>query len=198
MNVRPSFDSNSSVNQTNYYWFDKVFSSEDLSNINNLQNLYSYQLGTVVGDDNDESILNPVRKSNIKWIPHDENSLWLYDRIQTMVLEANEIWQFQLNSIIDSIQYTEYYDNGGHYGWHMDIGPHPINHRKISITIQLSNPDEYEGGDLELWTGIGQVLAPRSQGCAVLFPSFIQHRVTPVTKGTRKSLVLWVGGGSYK
>jgi PKHD-type hydroxylase len=79
----------------------------------------------------------------------------------------------------------------------MDIGPHPINHRKISITIQLSDPDEYEGGDLELWAGVGQVKAPRFQGCAVLFPSYILHRVTPVITGTRKSLVLWVGGGHY-
>jgi PKHD-type hydroxylase len=80
----------------------------------------------------------------------------------------------------------------------MDIGPGNINHRKISITIQLSDPDEYVGGDLELWTGQGQVNAPRSQGCAVLFPSFMLHRVTPVESGTRKSLVLWVGGGAYK
>jgi PKHD-type hydroxylase len=194
MNVRPSFDPNSTANQSNYYWFDKVFSPEDLSNIDNLQNLYPYHLGTTVG--NDENA-DQIRKSKVKWIHHDEHSSWLYDRIQTMVLEANQVFQFQLNSIIDSIQYTEYYNNGGHYGWHMDIGPHPINHRKISVTIQLSNPDEYEGGDLELWTGVGQVLAPRSQGCAVLFPSFMHHRITPVTKGTRKSLVLWIGGGSY-
>jgi PKHD-type hydroxylase len=193
MNIRPSFDPNSTVNQSNYYWFDKVFSPEDLSYIDNLQNLYEYESGTVVGGDD----IKDVRKSKVKWIHHDENSSWLYDRIQTMVLEANQVFQFHLNSIIDSIQYTEYYDNGGHYGWHMDIGPHPINHRKISITIQLSNPNEYEGGNLELWTGQGQILAPRSQGCAVLFPSFMQHRITPVTKGVRKSLVLWVGGGAY-
>jgi PKHD-type hydroxylase len=195
MNLRPSFDPNPSPNQTNYYWFDKVFSSEELSNIDNLQNLYPFQLGTVVGSDENEP--TTIRKSKVKWIYHDDNSFWLYDKIQTMVLEANQVFQFQLNSIIDSIQYTEYYDNGGHYGWHMDIGPYPINHRKISITIQLSDPDEYEGGDLELWTGIGQISAPRSQGCAVLFPSFMQHRITPVTKGVRKSLVLWVGGGAY-
>jgi PKHD-type hydroxylase len=195
MNLRPSFDPNPSPNQTNYYWFDKVFSSEELSNIDNLQNLYPFQLGTVVGSDENEP--TTIRKSKVKWIHHDDNSFWLYDKIQTMVLEANQVFQFQLNSIVDSIQYTEYYDNGGHYGWHMDIGPYPINHRKISITIQLSDPNEYEGGDLELWTGQGQLQAPRSQGCAVLFPSFMQHRITPVTKGVRKSLVLWVGGGAY-
>ena len=57
------------------------------------------------------------------------------------------------DSIVDSIQYTEYYEDGGHYDWHMDVGNFPENHRKISITIQLSNPDDYDGGDLEFWLG---------------------------------------------
>ena len=196
MNLRPSFDPNPMPNQTNYYWFDKVFSQEELTTIDFLQDLYPYQLGTVVS--NEKESVEQIRKSKIKWIHYDDTSSWLYDKIHGMILEANQIWQFDLNSIIDSIQYTEYYGGGGHYGWHMDIGPHPINHRKISITIQLSNPDEYVGGDLELWTGQGLITAPRSQGCAVLFPSFMMHRISPVQTGTRKSLVLWVGGSPYR
>ena len=73
MNVRPSFDPNPSVNQTNYYWFDKVFSSEDLSDINKLQNLYPYEVGTVVGGDENKQIPSSIRKSNVKWIYHDIN-----------------------------------------------------------------------------------------------------------------------------
>ena len=192
MQQKPIFDPNPNINQTNYYWFDKVFSQEDLQYIDNLQNLYNFELGTTVGAGDE------VRKSKIKWITYDENSDWLYERIKDMVIEANGIWEFDIHSIIDNIQYTEYYGGGGHYGWHMDIGPAPINHRKISITIQLSNPDEYVGGDLELWTGVGQLSAPRSQGCAVLFPSYMLHRVTPVESGVRKSLVLWIGGGTYR
>ena len=83
-------------------------------------------------------------------------------------------------------------------GWHIDIGPGSINHRKISCTIQLSDPDEYEGGDLEIWTGGDFKTIERKQGCAILFPSFLMHRVTPITKGTRRSIVLWMGGDSYK
>jgi PKHD-type hydroxylase len=194
MQVRPIFDPDQSINQSNYYWFDKVFSSEELEWINNLQNLYGFVPASVIGGDE----LKDIRKSNVKWIEYNDASAWLYDKVQGMVLEANQVFNFNLHSIIDSIQYTEYYGGGGHYGWHMDIGPGNINHRKISITIQLSDPDEYVGGDLELWTGQGQVNAPRSQGCAVLFPSFMLHRITPVESGTRKSLVLWVGGGTYK
>jgi len=115
-----------------------------------------------------------------------------------MVLEANQIWNFNIHSVIDSIQYTEYLEGGGHYDWHIDIGPGSINHRKISITIQLSDVEEYEGGDFEIWTGGEFKKLPKKQGTAILFPSFLMHRVTPITKGVRKSLVLWVGGDSYK
>lgn len=193
MNLRPSFDPNPNPNQSNYYWFDKVFSEKELFEIDKLQAKYQFNNGTTVGETEGD-----IRKSKIKWLPYTEESSWLYSKLADMVKEANSIWEFDLNSIIDNIQYTEYYGGGGEYGWHMDIGPHPINHRKISITIQLSEPDGYLGGNLELWTGVGQVTAPRSKGCAVLFPSFMMHRVTPVASGTRKSLVLWVGGGAYK
>lgn len=191
MNLRPSFDPNPKPNQTNYYWFDKVFSKEELLEIECIQSMFPFKKGSTVGNEEE------VRKSQIKWIPYNDDTSWLYDKLSLMAMEANSIWEFNLNSIVDNIQYTEYYGGGGEYGWHMDIGPHPINHRKISITIQLSDPEEYTGGDLELWTGVGQISAPRSQGCAVLFPSFMVHRVTPVITGTRKSLVLWVGGGAY-
>ena len=194
MNTKPVFNLNPTVDQSNYYWFENIFSTEELEWINNLQNLYEYQLATVIGGDD----IKDIRKSNIKWIHHDNTSAWVYDKIQSMVLEANQVWNFNLYSIIDSIQYTEYYADGGHYDWHMDIGPNSINHRKISITIQLSDPNEYDGGDLEIWTGQGLVNVPRSQGSATLFPSFMIHRITPITKGVRKSLVLWVGGDHYK
>ena len=89
-----------------------------------------------------------------------------------------------------------------HYGWHADIGPGLLSKRKISITVQLSEPDEYEGGDMEVFKG-GSMKgpfdqAPRKAGCVFIFPSFMMHRVAPVTKGTRKSFVLWLGGNHYK
>jgi PKHD-type hydroxylase len=114
-------------------------------------------------------------------------------------MEANnKIWKFNLHSVIDSIQYTVYYEGGGHYDWHVDIGPGSISDRKISCSVQLSDPNKYEGGDLEVWSGGEFKVIERRQGSAIFFPSFLMHRVTPITKGIRKSLVLWMGGGSYK
>lgn len=196
MNVKPIIPQNTNIDQTNYYTFGKIFSDEELVWISNLQNLYPLVGATVIGS---ESETNPIRKSSIKWIHHDEYSAWLYDKMVDLAIKANnELWDFNLHSVLDSIQYTEYYNDGGHYDWHVDVGPGSINHRKISITVQLSDPEEYEGGDFELWTGGEFKTLPKSKGDVIIFPSFLMHRITPITKGTRKSLVLWIGGGSYK
>jgi PKHD-type hydroxylase len=194
MKIAPIFDVDTSVDQTNYYCFKDGFSEQELEWIDNLKELYPYEVASVVGGDD----IQDVRKSNVKWLHIDNNSHWVYDKIKNYIMEANQVWKFDLSSIIDSIQYTEYYDNGGHYGWHMDIGPHPINHRKVSVTIQLSDPEDYDGGELELWTGAGIQKVEKHKGCAILFPSYMLHRITPVTKGTRRSLVLWVGGSNYR
>jgi len=196
MNKFLVFPTNSKTIQTNYYWFENAFLNEEYDYINNLQGLYPFEKAKVVDDTINED--HKARKSQIKWLHHDEKSDWLYSRIENMVMEANQVWNFDLYSIRDSIQYTEYYEGGGHYDWHMDIGPFPINNRKISITIQLSDPDDYIGGDLEIWTGNGLQTCARQKGSALLFPSYMLHRVTPVTSGTRKSLVLWVGGNPYR
>ena len=89
-------------------------------------------------------------------------------------LEANKaIWHFDLISIMDNIQYTEYYaTEGGHYGWHQDIVSVWLSNRKISITVQLSGPDEYEGGNLDYWQGgEGHTTAPKGKGTVFIFPS---------------------------
>ena len=186
------------ANQTNYYWFEKGFSPEELTEIERLVSNIDFVRGQTQGDD--EFTENEDRKSNIKWVPITDQYKWIYDKIGEMAYEANQnLYHFDLHNMPENIQYTEYYDHEkGHYDWHMDIGPFPINNRKISITIQLSDPDDYIGGDLEIWTGNGLQTCARQKGAALLFPSYMLHRVTPVTSGTRKSLVLWVGGSPYR
>jgi PKHD-type hydroxylase len=121
----------------------------------------------------------------------------------SQIMEANNaLWDFNLVSVLEQIQYTEYYaSEEGHYGWHQDIGPGPMSTRKVSITVQLSGPDEYTGGDLEIWRG-GDLenveKAPRNKGLVFIFPSFMMHRVTKVETGIRRSFVLWVGGEHFK
>jgi PKHD-type hydroxylase len=195
MKLRPVFTPTEEINQTNYYWFNSGLTSEEVDKIVEDAKEYPFVKALVVDEENTDKF----RKSNIKWLPFDSKWDWVIDKIMSQVVEANDtIWKFDLNSVIDNIQYTEYEGNGGHYDWHLDIGPGSISHRKISIVIQLSDPDEYVGGDLELMTGSDHTKIPRGKGNVVIFPSFLLHRVVPLISGNRKSLVLWVGGGHYK
>jgi PKHD-type hydroxylase len=194
MNLRPIFPHRSDINQSNYYWFNGGFDGNEIEKIIEDSKKYEFVKATIVDEEN----TNKFRKSSVKWLPHDEQWSWLTDKIISLVLEANKIWDFDIHSIIDDIQYTEYDGEGGHYDWHIDIGPDSISHRKISIVIQLSDENDYVGGDLELMTGNGYSVVPRGKGNVAIFPSFLLHRVTPLTSGNRKSLVLWVGGGHYK
>jgi len=195
MDLKPIFPIKEDINQTNYYWFENGFTTQEIDTIVNGSLEYEFQKAIIM----DEGNTDKFRKSNIKWLPFESKWEWVIDKIMSQVTEANNaIWNFELKSIIDNIQYTEYEGNGGHYDWHLDIGPGSISHRKISITIQLSDPEEYVGGDLQIMTGSEYTTVPRGKGTVVIFPSFLLHRVVPLTSGNRKSLVLWVGGDHYK
>ena len=182
-----------------YYWFDQGFSAEELRSIEQgVANIEYVRAETQGGETED-------RKSNIKWIPQNEEWAWLYEKLIAMATEANQtLWNFDLHTAPELIQYTEYEASEfGKYDWHQDVGDKNLSIRKVSITVQLSDSNEYEGGDLCFWLG-GESLdtnvltAPRGKGNVVLFPSYMLHSVKPVTKGTRKSFVLWLGGGHYK
>ena len=182
----------------NYYYYTNGFSEEELNKVYRDVSTMSFQQASVI----DSATTNKeLRSSSIKWIPKTDQWYWLYIKLMDMATKANSVlWNFNLYSIPDLIQYTEYYaTENGHYTWHQDFGPGVTSLRKISITVQLSGPDEYEGGDLEYWQGGNDIIkAPKDKGLVFIFPSYMMHRVTPVTKGTRRSFVLWVGGEHYK
>ena len=184
------------VNFTDFYWFKDGFSATELELIESMTLKIPFEVAATGQDD--KSTISEYRKSQIKWCPQNEEWNWVYTKLHNMIKEANDtMWKFDLSTMNEQIQYTEYYEGGGHYDWHMDCGIGIQNQRKVSVTVQLSPPDDYQGGDLEF--NIGRRLsAQRHQGAAVIFPSFYLHRVTPVTKGTRKSFVLWVGGEPYR
>ena len=184
------------VSFSDYYWFETGFSKEELTLIESMTSELEWE--TAATGQDDSSQVSDYRKSKIKWCPQSQEWEWVYDKLHDMIVEANDsMWKFDLTHMREAIQYTEYYGGGGHYDWHMDCGVGIQNQRKISVTVQLSDGSEYEGGDLEFNLG-NHITAPRVQGAAVIFPSFYLHRVTPVVSGTRKSFVLWVGGEPYK
>lgn len=193
-------------NPQEYYWFKTGLSKEEVDKVIALASeLPEAERATTIGSEDGGT----TRSSMVKWLPKDSVDWdWLYERMMALSIEANDaLWHFDLRSALECIQYTEYYaSENGHYDWHQDIGPGELpSRRKVSITIQLSDSNEYEGGELQLCTGSDgdgtfshTRTCERGAGVGVLFPSYMMHRVSPVTKGTRKSLVLWVGGAHYR
>ena len=139
-----------------------------------------------------------IRTSHISWIPFKKMPEMYKDIERTMLKTNNNHFGFEGMQITEMAQYTEY-PEGGFYDWHVDNYDncqHEPPVRKISMTCLLSPENEFEGGDLELIKE-GQNVKLK-QGQAVFFASFIRHRVAPVTKGIRRSLVMWFGGPPFK
>lgn len=194
MEILPVFEQDHNEMQ-NYYYFENSFEREEISRIiQKAESQSDFIRGNTFGD-------NSIRRSNIAWLQPTDDWMWIYDKLSDMVSIANRnIYRYDLRSITDAIQYTVYDSSEkGHYGAHIDIGPGRASLRKISIVVQLSDPNSYEGGDLQILRGGEQWEdLPRGLGLTVCFSSFLMHRVTPVTKGIRRSLVLWVGGDHFR
>lgn len=184
------------VNHFNYYYFTNAFTETELEDIKKLGNSYPKKLAEVGGGD--DSTVSDYRKSEISWIPEEPQNEWLYGKISNYASQANkEMWNFDIWGYHDSLQFTNYYGDGGHYGWHADLGP-GISNRKLSVVLQLSDPKDYVGGDLELNIGGSITTVPKEYGLLCFFPSFVLHRVTPLTSGTRTSLVTWLCGANLR
>lgn len=138
-----------------------------------------------------------LRKSSVIAIHPGEGDDWVFERMMHKVLEANQYYHFNLNGFLEPLQLAEY-GIGDFFDWHLDFGAGSASNRKLSLTIQLTDPDEYEGGDLEFQINQRIVKAPRTAGTAIIFPSFIMHRVTKITKGKRRSLVGWISGPPFR
>ena len=138
------------------------------------------------------------RVTTISWIPFKEMDP-MYNQVNQFIQQANlNHFGFGDIQITEQAQFTEY-PVGGFYDWHMDCDvnmAHEPPVRKISMTVLLNDPLEFEGGDLELMSpGKFKKL---KQGHAMVFASFLNHRVAPVTRGVRQSLVMWFGGTPFR
>tara|TARA_R110000803_G_scaffold179053_1_gene241484 strand:+ start:3013 stop:3630 length:618 start_codon:yes stop_codon:yes gene_type:complete len=139
-----------------------------------------------------------IRKSNNSFIYPNEDTFWLYKKLVDSLTDLNnKFFKFDITAFNEGLQFTNYTSPSGHYNMHTDnLLNGPI--RKLSLTIQLSDPLEYEGGNLELISQPEPYLAKKEQGTLSVFPSYVLHKVSPVTKGERNSLVGWVTGPNFK
>jgi PKHD-type hydroxylase len=140
-----------------------------------------------------------IRKTEIGWIPTTAENAWLFRKLTDIVVQANTQWfGFDLNHI-ENLQYSVYHE-GDFYDRHVDHhfqgpGQYP---RKLSFSLQLTDPSEYEGGDTLLITSQDPFPIPKERGVITFFPSYTLHEVKPITKGTRKALVGWIHGPRWK
>lgn len=139
---------------------------------------------------------NSHRTSKVRDIFPDESTNWIFERLEVILTEMNKQYQFDVQGFFEGAQIYQY-PEGGYLDWHMDIAKGLMSTRKLSMTIQLTDGSEYEGGDLEFFDYGGHA-APRGIGALTVFPSYLQHRVTKVTKGNRYSWVSWVHGSPFK
>ena len=208
------------MNLQNHYWcFTNVLTPKFCNEVLEYGKKHQEQIARTGGFDKEklskEEIKNIQKKrnSNVAWL----NDRWIYREIQPYIRIANEKagWNFDWN-FSEPCQFTKY-GVDQYYGWHCDSWEIPYNKpndlnshgkiRKLSVTCSLSDPSEYEGGELEFnfnnpeknkKQNIKKCTEILPRGSIVVFPSFVWHRVCPVFKGTRYSLVIWNLGYPYR
>lgn len=150
-----------------------------------------------------------VRACKTTFLPSNDELVELFGNLIQDYNRNHSGWNFDLE-FIESVQLSHYYD-GNFYDWHTDASPEPViehdgkpYNRKVSLTVWLNDPEEYEGGEFDLETGGPNCDGGRFEtfklpkGTIITFPSYMWHRVRPVTSGVRKSLVLWIKGPPFK
>lgn len=186
-----------------YVYCDGAFTDQDLDKIINYCESVGFQKATVGGE---VKVEESIRTCDVKFHTRIPETAWIFDRLNKVIESLNnQYYGFDLNGYTN-FQYTSY--NGeekGKYGWHLDlfvgirIPADMIQPRKLSITLLLNDPSEFEGGEFQIADGDQEkaVTIPFTRGKLIAFPSFMLHQVTPVTRGFRKSLVVWVTGPKF-
>lgn len=192
--------SRSTVSHPWAYW-DDAFTDEELTKVIEYCDSKEMSYGTTFGDKSKEET-EKTRISDVGFHKRNSETKWIFDKCNFILQSANEMFfGFTLNGY-DSFQYTTYdAEKNGNYGWHMDMNlgsrTEDFEPRKLSMTLLLN--DDFEGGNFEIALGdqTHPTVLPAKKGRALLFPSFVLHRVTPITKGIRRSLVVWCVGPKF-
>jgi PKHD-type hydroxylase len=187
-----------------YWWqhFPKAFTQAECEWLIEYAKESTKPATATVGHGGKSIVNEDLRRSQVRWLNRSDAKLSaLFQRIEMMALRANaNAFGFDLSGFYE-VQFTEYHaDNDGTYGWHEDNAwtkNSPFD-RKMSMVVQLSNPDSYTGGKLQLHNDPLPAGTFENQGDTIFFPSFNRHMVTPVKLGTRYSLVTWFVGPKFR
>ena len=176
-----------------YSQWQGAFTKEECKKIIQIAKKKGLIKGTTFGKNKSD-----VRKSKISWLYPSDEMEWVFRRVTDIVLDLNKrFFNFDVFGLNEGFQFTNYKAPSNKYGKHVDRASDFVV-RKLSISIQLTDPKEYEGGELYLYEDDKGMLMDKKQGTLIMFPSYILHEVKPVTKGERNSLVTWVTGNQFK
>ena len=186
------------------FWcvFPDAFSAQECAQLTErFQQLDAAEGGLVAGRFDQK-----VRQSALVWLPDDDDSAgngagefsWVHTRMARLAADANsQLFQYALEGFDEQLQMAAY-GPGHYYDWHIDRGRgSTAGRRKLTLSVQLTPPDAYLGGELEINADGHPFQAPRAQGTAVVFASTTLHRVAPIVSGLRHSLVAWVHGPQF-
>ncbi|MBI3511152.1 MAG: 2OG-Fe(II) oxygenase [Bacteroidetes bacterium] len=180
-----------------YVWYKNLFKDDEVEAIRAMWDEEKV-IDAKVNESGKQSEKENLRKSKIIFLPPGPDTDWIYDRLALACKQANaNRYKFDIAGYQTELQLAKY-SEGHFFDWHMDFGAGDVSNRKLSITVQLCDENEYEGGDLQFMINQDPFTATKSKGTAIIFPSFGLHRVTPVTKGTRMSIVGWIAGPHYR
>lgn len=142
-----------------------------------------------------------IRRSELVWVDEIAEAEWVVTRLIDVVRQANrDVYNFDLTDFSESAQIARYgAERQGHFDWHSDIGEGQFaRKRKLTVVVQLSDPAQYTGGTLEVMASNATTLGQKERGTAIVFPSYLLHRVTPVETGERFSLTVWAHGPAFR
>ncbi len=202
-------------NFNTFYYFKNALNDDDIEKVHSMvyDNNYKFEKGGTGHKEKGELDQYGSNNRDIAYVPCVNHSEWIYNKLEPLVVEANAaLFQFDISYVTDPLHYVIYPEPnkqgetgetreiGGFLDWHMDIGVGGVCRRKLSTSVQLNDPKDYEGGEVEMWVG-GEnrfIKLPREKGDVVIFPTFYMHRVTPLTKGERRCLIFWTGGEPFR
>jgi PKHD-type hydroxylase len=176
--------------------WENAFNEEELNWIQ--QKAKNSNITAIVGTNSGPSVDTSIRRSQVSWLNNNTDTKWIFEKLSQVVSQLNaDYFNFDLTGFGEELQLTNYdQSESGMYGWHQDYNGKVS--RKLSLTVQLTDPSEYEGGNLQILTSGEPVNVRKQRGLITVFPSYILHQVTPVTQGSRQSLVAWISGPAFK
>jgi PKHD-type hydroxylase len=179
-----------------FAWWEGAFNEQELDWLQ--EQAIKADQRAQIGDGANLENLSKIRRSHISWLHCNQETEWVFRKLAHAISSLNsQFYRFDLTGFGEALQLTNYdQSENGMYGWHQDYNTKIS--RKLSASLQLTDPSQYEGGNLQIMSGGSPVNVRKQRGLIAVFPSYTVHQVTPVTQGSRQSLVAWLSGPAFR